>query len=100
PLPYADSERLVSVWLTAPGFNIEKLELSAADYFTFREEGQTFQDFGVWTIQPVSINEGEMPPIRKFKFIGPDYFRTLGSRLLVGRDFSWRDLHDKRPVVI
>src|SRR5438046_1970178 len=38
PLSYPDSEQLVGVWLNAPGFNMEKLELSPADYFTFREE--------------------------------------------------------------
>ena len=44
--------------------------------------------------------EGELPPIRRFKFISPGYFSTLGTPLVAGRDLAWTDLYGKRPVVI
>ena len=44
--------------------------------------------------------EGELPPIRRFKFISPGYFSTLGTPLIAGRDLAWTDLYGKRPVVI
>jgi predicted permease len=46
------------------------------------------------------LREGELPPIRRFKFIVPGAFATLGTRLLAGRDLTWTDLYDKRPVAI
>ncbi len=45
-------------------------------------------------------NEGELPPIRRFKFISPGEFTTLGTKLIVGRDLTWTDIYEKRPVAI
>jgi predicted permease len=44
--------------------------------------------------------EGQLPPIRRFKFISPGYFSTLGTPLVAGRDFAWNDLYGKRLVAI
>jgi len=44
--------------------------------------------------------EGELPPIRRFKFISPGFFSTLGTHLVAGRDLTWTDTYDKRPVAI
>jgi len=45
-------------------------------------------------------SEGQLPPIRRFKFISPGYFSTLGTPLLAGRDFSWTDNYQQLPVAI
>jgi predicted permease len=44
--------------------------------------------------------EGELPPIRRFKFISPNFFATLGTRMVAGRDLTWTDIYQKRPVAI
>jgi predicted permease len=44
--------------------------------------------------------DGQIPPLRRFKFISPGFFSTIGARLVAGRDATWTDLYDKRPVVI
>jgi predicted permease len=44
--------------------------------------------------------EGELPPVRRFKFISPGFFSTLGTRLVTGRDLTWTDIYQKRPVAI
>jgi len=44
--------------------------------------------------------EGELPPIRRFKFISPGFFSTLGTRMVAGRDLTWTDTYQKRPVAI
>jgi predicted permease len=44
--------------------------------------------------------EGELPPLRRFKFISPGYFRTLGTPLVAGRDLSWADTYQQLPVAI
>ena len=43
---------------------------------------------------------GTMPPLRTFRFVAPGRFSTLGSPFLAGRDFTWTDIYDKRPVVV
>ena len=55
PLPYPDAERLVGVWQSAPGIGIADLNLAPSDYFTFRDENRTFQNFGVWGGDSVSV---------------------------------------------
>ncbi|MGA2372247.1 MAG: ABC transporter permease [Candidatus Korobacteraceae bacterium] len=45
-------------------------------------------------------SEGELPPIRRFKYISPGSFATLGTRLVAGRDLTWADTYGKRPVAI
>jgi predicted permease len=47
-----------------------------------------------------TYKEGELPPIRRFKFISPGFFATLGTPLVVGRDLTWTDIYSKRPVAI
>ena len=44
--------------------------------------------------------EGEIPPIRRFKFISPGFFSTIGTHLVAGRDMTWDDTYGKRPVAI
>ena len=46
------------------------------------------------------LREGEIPPIRRFHFISPGYFSTVGTRLIAGRDLTWTDVYDHRPVAI
>src|SRR5262245_14699804 len=49
PLPYPHPEELVGVWHTAPGVNIPELNSAPSLYFTYREQGRTFQDVGLWS---------------------------------------------------
>jgi len=46
------------------------------------------------------IDEGQVPPIRRFKFVSPGNFSTLGTRLLAGRDYTWKDVTQKAPNAI
>jgi predicted permease len=43
---------------------------------------------------------GQIPPIRRFRFVAPDYFKTLGTPVVVGREFNWTDIYQKRNVVL
>jgi predicted permease len=40
------------------------------------------------------------PPLRFFDFVSPGYFRTAGTRLVAGRDYTWTDVYGLRPVAI
>jgi putative ABC transport system permease protein len=44
--------------------------------------------------------EGQVPPLRKIGRIAPGYFRTMGTRVIAGRDFTWTDLYEGRRVAI
>src|SRR5579864_999278 len=55
PLPYSNPDQLVGIWETAAGLGMTELNASPATYFTFREEGRTFQDSGLWRHDSVSV---------------------------------------------
>jgi predicted permease len=44
--------------------------------------------------------EEKLAPIRRYKFASPGFFRTIGNPILAGRDFTWTDVYEKRPVAV
>jgi predicted permease len=44
--------------------------------------------------------EGELPAIRRFKFISPELLQTMGTPLIAGRTFTWADTYSKLPVAL
>jgi predicted permease len=37
-------------------------------------------------------------PMRLFNYTSPNYFHTMGSRMIAGREFTWDDVYNQRPV--
>jgi len=50
--------------------------------------------------QDRTYREGELPPIRRFINISPGYFSTVGISLAAGRDLTWAESYQKRPVAL
>ena len=47
-----------------------------------------------------SYAEGEFPALRRFKFVSPGTFSTLGIPFIAGRDYTWDDIYQYHPVTI
>jgi predicted permease len=47
-----------------------------------------------------TYKEAEMPPPRRFEFVSPGFFATMGMPLIAGRDLTWSDTYEKRTVAI
>jgi predicted permease len=45
-------------------------------------------------------SRGELPQNRAFHLVSPGYFATMGTPLVVGRDFSWADVYERRAVAL
>src|SRR5262249_44968978 len=43
---------------------------------------------------------GELPPVRRFKFVSPGFLATMGIPLVAGRDLTWSDIYNKATVVL
>ncbi|MCI0389073.1 MAG: ABC transporter permease [Acidobacteria bacterium] len=39
-------------------------------------------------------------PSCRFEFVAPGFFKTLGTPLVAGRDFTWSEIYNKVPVAI
>src|SRR6202167_3640751 len=44
--------------------------------------------------------EGELPPVRRFKFVSPGFLATMGTALIAGRDITWEDTYQRIPVAM
>jgi predicted permease len=50
------------------------------------------------TVEGVTIPEGDQEPLRNV--VGPDFFRAMGTPILLGREFDWRDNERSAKVAI
>jgi predicted permease len=60
---------------------------------------------GVSSNDPIFVEdfpapEGQLPPLRRFKFIGERYFETMGNPIVAGRAITWNDVHTMAPVAV
>ena len=60
---------------------------------------------GVSNIDPIFAEDqpnaaGMMPPLRKFKYVSPGFIQTAGTQLIAGRDVTWMEIYDHRPVAM
>jgi predicted permease len=100
PLPYPDPERLIGVWQTAPGLGITDLNESPSDYFTFREENRTFQKFGIWQGDGVSITGLAAPERVQAIDVTPGTLDALGVQPILGRWFTLKDEAKGNPETV
>jgi predicted permease len=44
--------------------------------------------------------ERGVPPLRLFKFVSPGLLEVMSNRLVAGREFTWADAYERRPVAM
>jgi predicted permease len=45
-------------------------------------------------------SDQKLPPLRRYRIISPGLLQTMGNTLVAGRDFTWTDVYDMRPVAL
>jgi predicted permease len=96
PLPYPDSEQLVSLRLNAPGAGglanfSDGLQLSTSMYLTFSEHNRSFQSMGIWTPSNASVTGVGEPEQVPAEVISDGVLQTLNVPPAVGRWFAQAD---------
>ena len=96
PLPYPESDRLVSLWLNAPGaaglasFQ-NGLPLSASMYFAFSENNRTFESLGVWITGKANVSGSAQPEEVNMVLVTGGVLEALGVPPLTGRELTAAD---------
>jgi putative ABC transport system permease protein len=93
PLPYPQAQDLVEVRHLAPGIPSigGTLNCSPSMYFTYRDENQTFQDFGLWAIRGGTITGVGDPEELRAIMVTDGVLEAVGVQPAVGRWFSRAD---------
>jgi hypothetical protein len=93
PLPYSEAQQLVGVWHLAPGVSgiTGNLNCSPTMYFTYREESRTFEEFGLWQNDGVTVTgAGEPEQLAALDFTY-GMLQALRVQPAAGRWFSQAD---------
>jgi predicted permease len=53
----------------------------------------------IWVEDFPQANTG-IPPLRRMKYLGEGYFKTMQNPVIAGRDFTWADVHNAAPVAL
>jgi predicted permease len=93
PLPYESPDRLVLVGGEMRKRDVTDLPFSNADFFDLREGAKAnFEDFAaVRTGRTLLLQEDDTREQIRFASITPNFFRLLGGKIVLGRDFADAD---------
>jgi putative ABC transport system permease protein len=91
PLPYHNSEQLIDLNHTAPGVNFPDVRPAPFLYFTYREQGRSFQSIGLYTPDSHSVTGLAEPEQVDTLDVTGEILPMLGIKPEVGRWFSEKD---------
>ncbi len=113
---FRDPEQILAVRITVPGSAFDGPEELALIHEQVAQQLEmvpgvtsvglstsTTMD-GMWGYDPIFVEdfplpEGQLPQVRRFKWIGPGYFETMGRSYVAGRSLTWADIHDRSRVI-
>ncbi len=91
PLPYPDSERIIALRHTAPGINLDELNMAPSLYFVYSENSHVFQDVSLWTVGTSTVTglaePEEVPMLR----VTNRFLPVLETQPALGRAFNAAD---------
>ncbi len=100
PLPFPDANRLVAVWHSAPGINLEMLPQGPATYLTYREEGRTFEEIGLWQNGMVTVTGLSEPERVPALIVTDGTLPILQVAPHLGRRFTRQDDSPAGPATV
>lgn len=92
PLPYPHAETLVGVWHTAPGLNLDEVNMAPSNYFIYREQNRVFQDIGVYEGDSVAVTKQGSPEQVQALDVTDGVLPVLGVTPMLGRWFNRADV--------
>jgi len=97
PLPYLHPEELIDLHLTAPGVNFPDADPAPFLYFTYREQGRSFQSVGLYRWNTQSVTGLDEPEEVQCLNVTTEVLPILGVQPTLGRWFSENDAAPGSP---
>ena len=100
PLPYEDSDGIVTVWSSWSNFP-DKTWMSVPEYQYYQQNNSTLQDMAIYGSGSVNFTSVDDPERVGAAAVTPNIFSVLGVQPVVGRVFTWEEARDSvSPILI
>jgi putative ABC transport system permease protein len=100
PLPFADEERLVSLWVDASSLGgPARLEAPPANFAAWRQRAQSFEEMAAVVPSSMNLTGGGEPERLAAVRTTPNLFATIGLAPILGRTFAPDDGASEAVVV-
>src|SRR5215831_6034070 len=91
PLPFADGDRLVSLWGTNPDKSVPRFGVSWPDFRDWKQRTQSFDDMAMYVGGITTLVAPEGPESVADLYVSANFLDVLGIKPLVGRGFGADD---------
>jgi putative ABC transport system permease protein len=101
PLPYPESDRLVSIFQQAPGFGLGETEIpqSVPLYLLYRAQAHRFSELAIFKAGTANLSGGDTPERVAAALTTASLFRVLQVSPRLGRAFTEADERPGAPAV-
>ena len=91
PLPFEEPDQLIGILHEMPALGIDESLMSAAMYFTYRDENRVLEDIGAWDAEETSVTGlGEPQQLPRIR-VTAGLLSLLRVQPVIGRRFSEED---------
>jgi len=87
PLPFKDTERIVSVWEQTPSLGIQQNQAAPANFFDLRTQNQSFEALGAYGPLDINLTGAGDPERLDGQLVTANVFSILGVAPALGRTF-------------
>ena len=88
PLPFADGNRIVSLWATNPDKSVLRFGVSMPDFRDWKARTHSFSDMALYAGGLTSIAGREGPESATSLVVTPNFLDVLGVHPILGRSFG------------
>src|SRR5579863_1794937 len=100
PLPYLHPDELIDLNHTAPGVNFPDADPAPFLYFTYREQGRSFQSLGLYQWDSRTVTGLAQPEVAQCLTVTAEVLPILGVQPELGRWFSPKDDAPGSPLTM
>src|SRR5574341_2378167 len=87
PLPYQESDRLLSWWFSSPP-GLPRYHLTQAHFALYRDQAQSFESLAAYAKTSFSLTDVGEPERLEAANVTVDFFRVFGQQMRYGRAFA------------
>jgi putative ABC transport system permease protein len=89
PLPYHEADRIV--WMSESGDEVQNRNVSYPNYVDWQDRSKSFEAISLFRGGRVNITGGDPAENLEIRIVSYGYFKVMGARPFLGRDFTEDD---------